>query len=41
MSTSQTIRRRDRLDPVVKVAFPVWVALAVLIVLRDRWFPAA
>lgn len=32
MST-KPVRPRDRLDPVVKVAFPVWVALAVLIVL--------
>ena len=33
MSATQTIRRRDRLDPVLKVTFPVWVALSVLIVL--------
>jgi trehalose transport system permease protein len=32
MST-QAVRRRDRLDPLVKVAFPLWVAFAVLIVL--------
>ena len=32
MST-KPVRPRDRLDPVVKIAFPVWVALAVLIVL--------
>src|SRR5262249_27040882 len=33
MSASQVIRRRDRLAPLVKIAFPVWVVLAVLIVL--------
>jgi trehalose transport system permease protein len=32
MST-KPVRPRDRLDPVIKVAFPVWVALSVLIVL--------
>jgi trehalose transport system permease protein len=34
MSAAQTtVRPRDRLDPVVKVGFPIWVALSVLIVL--------
>jgi trehalose transport system permease protein len=33
MSASQTIRRRDRLDPVLKVTFPLWVVLSVLLVL--------
>lgn len=33
MSSAQTIRRRDRLDPVVKIGFPFWVAFSVLIVL--------
>jgi trehalose transport system permease protein len=32
MST-KPVRPRDRLDPLVKVGFPVWVALSVLIVL--------
>jgi trehalose transport system permease protein len=32
MST-QSVRPRDRLDPLIKVAFPVWVVLTALIVL--------
>jgi trehalose transport system permease protein len=31
--SAKPVRPRDRLDPVVKVAFPVWVVLSVLIVL--------
>lgn len=33
MSTQEQIKRRDRLDPVLKVAFPIWVVGAVLLVL--------
>lgn len=33
MSASHTRQRRDRLDPVLKVAFPVWVVATVVIVL--------
>jgi trehalose transport system permease protein len=33
MSTQEQITRRDRLDPVLKVAFPIWVVGAVLLVL--------
>jgi trehalose transport system permease protein len=33
MSQSKQVGRRDRLDPVVKVAFPFWVIVSVLLVL--------
>jgi trehalose transport system permease protein len=33
MTEQGRIRRRDRLDPVLKVAFPIWVVGAVLLVL--------
>ena len=33
MSVSERPLRRDRLDPVLKVAFPLWIVLTVLIVL--------